>query len=694
MQMKKIFFLALLVPLTVIAQTIEAVENQKTQITPLANLFGGIQKLITTKAQEIENLIELNDFNNAIEKYLSYYFDLSEEKKSELRSKLRPFVEAEVAEWNVNLEKLDVAEKNFNATVDKFKALEQFNDTSARKFNLLDIRKVPLDKALYEKKKKIYEEIVNSFLSSPSLEIQKQTIDFLQSDAYLLASKCRSLISSDAIKASQVATKCKALLPAAHAGELDSALMNGQLSQISSSYSAHQKIIELDKIIRLNGITGSNYQRLFTQNGPKLLSLDDSNVKQWLSEKRNDQIGIYIQVTEPTQNVSKRSRSSSIVAGYETVTNPQYLIAQRNYQAVVIDYQNCQANYRTQALTNPYAVNFCGFVAATANNAKSVLDSTSPTLRNEVLKNYNFEVNSVEVTKNGVAYMFAYSTEKKKFLYEKTTVSKTKKFDIALGLNPQDKYLSTSNFQTENDIRTFLEEKLDRPVDFEIYSALLKASQQVDNPEKIFQQAKSSNVQISSSEPRAISAKNSIDLNDLLNNSIVVIKTRTGIGTGFYVRSKYLLTNRHVVEDQAMVEVEYKDGRKANGVVIQTDPTLDLALIVVPAEGRAMQFLTKEASIGAEAIALGHPKGLTFSVTKGIVSAVRDMPSSIGIPMQLRYVQTDVPINSGNSGGPLLVGDKVVGINTFKRVDSGSEGLGFALSSVKVLEWLNRSIPK
>lgn len=692
--MKKILLLTLLTSFGVTAQTIGSDENQKTQPNPLAELFGDIQKLITTKAQEIEKLIEVNDFNNAIAKYLSYYTDLSAENKVEFKLKLRPFIEKEVEAWAANLENLNVASKNFTETVAQFNNLELLNNSSVRRYYLFDISKAPLDAALYEKKKKIFQEVIGSFPSPSNIEVEKITVDFLQSDSYLLANTCQSLMGSNPANAVLVATKCKGYLPTARANELDSSLMDTKLSQMSSSYSAHQKIIELDKVLRSSGISGSAYERYFIQNGPKLAILDDSNVKQWLSEKRSDQIGIYIQVTEPTQNVSKRSRSSSVIAGYETVTNPQYLIAQRNYQAVVIEYQNCQANFRTQALTNPYALNLCGFVAANANNAKSILDNTSPTLKNEILKNYNFDINSIEVVKHGFVYMFAYSSEKKKFLYEKATVSKSKKFEIALGLNPQDKYLSNSNFQAENDIRKFVEDKLDRPVDFEIYSSLMKANQQVDNPEKIFLQASSNNSRIATNEPRTTSNKSSNDLNDLLNRSIVVIKTRSGIGTGFYVRSKYILTNRHVVEDQAIVDIEYKDGRKANGVVIQTEPTLDLALIVVPNESRAMQLLAKEASIGTEAIALGHPKGLTFSVTKGIVSAVRDMPSSIGIPMQLRYVQTDVPINSGNSGGPLLVGDKVVGVNTFKRVDSGSEGLGFALSSVKVLEWLNKSIPK
>ena len=106
---------------------------------------------------------------------------------------------------------------------------------------------------------------------------------------------------------------------------------------------------------------------------------------------------------------------------------------------------------------------------------------------------------------------------------------------------------------------------------------------------------------------------------------------------------------------------------------IKSDSDLDIALIRVEASGRPVSFANKfQISIGERADVIGHPRGLTFSLTRGIVSAVRTMWGN-------KYIQTDAAISPGNSGGPMFQNDKVIGMSTWKRIDEGSEGLGFAL---------------
>ena len=83
-----------------------------------------------------------------------------------------------------------------------------------------------------------------------------------------------------------------------------------------------------------------------------------------------------------------------------------------------------------------------------------------------------------------------------------------------------------------------------------------------------------------------------------------------------------------------------------------------------------------DVKVGERVIALGNPAGLSFTVTEGIVSAVRRSgPNGLNI-----YIQTDVPINPGNSGGPLVdANSRIIGLNNFKI--GGFEGLGFAIES-------------
>lgn len=653
--------------------------------------FSRLQFALSSKAQQVEQLIEAKDLDGAIKIFQENYAEIRSEKQQELKAKLLPIVESSMQSWIAKVDSLDASSGYLDDVIGEYKKLEGQNESSAKKYDLFGISRTQTYKYLYEKKVQIYDKAIGSFATNQ--QTSEAIKGFLLSQPRLLISRCKlNILSSDESNIQSLRTQCKKLLPIANSSDIDEAMADRKLAQLDTNLYAYQKLLEISKILKSEGLSGKDYELALKKYKPTVVYLDQAAIKDWLQEKRPDQIAVFFRQVEPTQKVNKAQRNSSYVSATETIPNAQYLTAQRNYQAAFIEYQNCQANYRVQAATNPYAMNFCAFSAAAANNAKTALDATPPTVRNEIYSTYSFEVNSIEIAKNGETNVFAYLPDRKTFIQSTTSVTKTKKFEIAIGLHPQDRHAQASRYQSEVDIRNFLEEKIEAPQDIEALNALMQKSQLMDTPEKSIAVSSSGVKSLTISEPK--DAKGSSELSDILSSSIVVIKSRSGLGTGFYVRSKSLLTNHHVVEDQGLVQIEFKDGRTASGVVIQSDPALDLALIAVPTEGSPLTLLNKEPSVGSEAFALGHPKGLTFSVTKGIISAVRDMPTTIGIPMQLRYVQTDVPINSGNSGGPLLVGNNVVGVNTFKRVDKGVEGLGFALSSPRVIDWLNKVAPR
>lgn len=92
--------------------------------------------------------------------------------------------------------------------------------------------------------------------------------------------------------------------------------------------------------------------------------------------------------------------------------------------------------------------------------------------------------------------------------------------------------------------------------------------------------------------------------------------------------------------------------------------------------------------------AIGHPRGKEFTITRGIVSAIRKT-FSINLPRgagdEVLYIQTDTPINPGNSGGPLFLGDRVIGVNTWG--ERQSEGLNFSVHYSEVLAFLREHLP-
>ncbi|MCU1386366.1 MAG: hypothetical protein JWL71_5063, partial [Acidobacteria bacterium] len=160
--------------------------------------------------------------------------------------------------------------------------------------------------------------------------------------------------------------------------------------------------------------------------------------------------------------------------------------------------------------------------------------------------------------------------------------------------------------------------------------------------------------------------------------AVVRVETRTGFGSGFFIAADTLLTNVHVVGDSAEVSIRRPDGTTIRARVETSASELDVAVIRISNPDPAQATLTMgsgaNARPGQEVIALGTPLGLQNTVTRGIVSAIRQVGG-------LTLVQTDAAINPGNSGGPLL--DRsglVIGITTMGVKASEAQGLGFAVA--------------
>jgi len=162
-------------------------------------------------------------------------------------------------------------------------------------------------------------------------------------------------------------------------------------------------------------------------------------------------------------------------------------------------------------------------------------------------------------------------------------------------------------------------------------------------------------------------------------------QTEEAEGTGFVYDTKGdILTAAHVVDGASSIEVHFKDGTSAKATLVGKDDSTDTAVIKVNVATSELHPLTIGSSAavqpGEEVVAIGSPFGLTETMTAGIVSAIDrtiTAPNNFSIS---GAIQTDAPINHGNSGGPLLdTSGAVVGINV--QIDSnsdGSEGVGFA----------------
>jgi S1-C subfamily serine protease len=157
-----------------------------------------------------------------------------------------------------------------------------------------------------------------------------------------------------------------------------------------------------------------------------------------------------------------------------------------------------------------------------------------------------------------------------------------------------------------------------------------------------------------------------------------------GLGTGFILNKEgQILTNNHVIKDARLVEVTLANRKKYRAQIVGTDPSHDLAVIQISAPNLTPATLgdSHALSVGQKVFAIGNPFGLSGTMTKGIISSIRQVREEDGTYID-EALQTDAAINLGNSGGPLLNSHgEVIGINTMIATGGAAQsaGVGFAI---------------
>ncbi len=187
------------------------------------------------------------------------------------------------------------------------------------------------------------------------------------------------------------------------------------------------------------------------------------------------------------------------------------------------------------------------------------------------------------------------------------------------------------------------------------------------------------------------------DLVNHIGDRVVLVKTPSGLGSGFMIQEDgYLITNDHVVAGETQVSVTvFANGEKGmdkqtweNVRIVALNGDLDLALLKIEsADGRKFPTVplgdSDELKQGQPVFAIGAPLGLERSVSQGIISLKNRLESG------RMYIQTTTQINPGNSGGPLFnLRGEVIGVNNMKIVAAGAEGLGFAIPSTVLKAFL------
>lgn len=167
--------------------------------------------------------------------------------------------------------------------------------------------------------------------------------------------------------------------------------------------------------------------------------------------------------------------------------------------------------------------------------------------------------------------------------------------------------------------------------------------------------------------------------------SVFVIYCGNAMGSGFALGENCIITNAHVIDSGDDITVLTYGGTEYAACVIGMDEYADIAVLAVPEVSFPVLEVADISAMktGEDIYAIGAPKGMTYTLTKGLVSAKERVIAN------QTYIQIDAAINQGNSGGPLLNdAGQVLGMNTMKMSDS--EGIGLAIPINRVCDYLRQ----
>lgn len=189
---------------------------------------------------------------------------------------------------------------------------------------------------------------------------------------------------------------------------------------------------------------------------------------------------------------------------------------------------------------------------------------------------------------------------------------------------------------------------------------------------------------------KSTAATDPFQVDPFFGSPLPSVPQQEALGSGFVIdKAGHIVTNFHVVQGADEVTVSFSNRDTVKAEIVGVDPSTDLAVLRVEASASALTPLrlgdSDRVKVGDQVVAIGNPFGLDRTATAGIVSALQRLITAPNRFTIDHVIQTDAPINRGNSGGPLLnMRGEVIGVNTqieTGNASSGNVGIGFAVPS-------------
>lgn len=330
-------------------------------------------------------------------------------------------------------------------------------------------------------------------------------------------------------------------------------------------------------------------------------------------------------------------------------------------------------------------------------NLNSQLRTIPTTVDKPVYADYEFQAATVRARKAMTIHYYLVDKLKKRYFKSTFDVTEQQRFEIAYNVNKNDteREQHLSDYDTEDDL-----DKWEKSASSVTVSQLLQHYLSHESAAKPLPPEATLRAEMMRDKNRALAQHKDETFeasteNDPRFDSVVKVYTGKGtLGTGFYVRPNVVMTNYHVVEELKFAEIGLHGGRSSFGKVIARDARLDLALIKVEADGKPVRFYDKnKLDLGSTIEVIGHPQNFDFSITRGVISAVRKgAPVNLPAADKVLLVQIDAPISPGNSGGPVFLGNKVVSIVSYAWVADHSQSLNFTIHYSEAVRFLEQSL--
>ncbi len=412
-----------------------------------------------------------------------------------------------------------------------------------------------------------------------------------------------------------------------------------------------------------------------------------------------DFVLIWIDSLKSPRSIVNQSRTESTFrAGQRQVINPQYHSNQIKCQTAQQDLAKASVRNTINPSTNRFGALLQGLGEVALQQARDQacgeFSRTPIQLSEDVFRPYTYNISDIRVDREVLGRVISYST-KSGISVHPFEERESKIYRVVSGRHRDD--LSSSHGLVN-------EEDIDRDSRTPV---IINASKLIDRlttdgvlsaPRSTLASVIDGRVSPSTSGPAGLaSTQRQVRTTEILSSSslpshvdprvrsVVIVRTADGHGTGFYVEPHRIITNAHVVGSIRTISLETASGEKFTGVVRKRDIGRDLALIEVTKPGQPVELAGHIVRQGDTVEAIGHPRGYFFSLTRGVVSALRRHRLEAGAD-HVQVIQMDTTIAPGNSGGPLYSKDKVIGINTFGRRDSS--GLNFAVHSAEIAIFL------